>query len=81
MTKRQHLRLLKLNGEMQPYPIKNAEKSQGGRTINMRTPWYVRMMAARYPYDLNNLALAARMPKGLRFTLFLSQNYHNKTVR
>ena len=61
MTKRQLWHLLKPYGEMQPYPIKNAQQSRGGRTLNVQTPWYVRMMTARYPYNLNNLALAVRM--------------------
>ena len=64
---------------MHPYSIKNAQQSQGGRTINVRTPWYVRIMTERYPYDFNNLAIAVRMPydhpKGLRLSLFLFQNY------
>ena len=62
MTKRQHWRLLKPNGEMQSHHFKNAQQSKGGRTIKVRTPWYVSIMTARYPYDFNNLAVALRMP-------------------
>ena len=79
MTKRQHLHLLKPYSEIQPYPIKNAQQSQVGFTIIMRTPSYVRLMTTRYTYDFNNLAIAVRMPydrsKCVHLSLFLSQSY------
>ena len=62
----------------EPYPIKNAQQSYGGHTINSRTPWYVRITTERYANDFNNLY---DHPKGLRISYDFSPKIIIKTVR
>ena len=62
----------------EPYPVKNAQQSYGGHTINSRTPWYVRTTTERYANGFNNLY---DHPKGLRISYDFSPKIIIKTVR